>query len=275
MQIRKKMSATVLLVLILAVSIVVLAACNKGNENQNNSSNANLPKGVSIGVGDNIFTEDVTLEQLAYALKNADNLTFELGNRYTETDVNYDTDIMYCFDRTNSTLYIYNSLFLSDTATSTPYVYNDYLFIDNNKYYYVVLRNYREIKQPNGCYKDEFISDGELILYNVNESDKPFGLYEYVENDIEAMLSILVMKDEKLAFADEEAECWYEDKITNCRLELKGSEMTVSYTGTIYDENGNVTEICDHYFIVKGVNATDIAITEEIKAYKDQAEIIG
>lgn len=264
MQIRKKMWAVILLVLILAVSIVVLAACNKGNENQNNSSNDNLPNGISIVKGDNIFTEDVTLEQLAYALRNADSLTINLSSsRFDSYEEGY--DILYCYDRKNQVL-VSRNLEIDGRFVDAPIGAELYQFVDNAMFYTICFVNYKVVTQDDGSDKFELNPDGKFLYDYTEKSDNDFEELEDVEKELEEILSYFVMQDGKLVL--DEQGIWM-GNATNCRLELKGSEMTISFT--VVDDSGENTD-SHMYFTIKGVNATDIVISEEIKAYKDQTE---
>lgn len=268
---KKRTLPIFLLVLIFVMSVSVFTACNPDNEN---SSGGGLPDGVTVEAGDNIFTEDATLEQLSVALENADSLTIERGYGGTmwENGVSYDAEIVMlsCIDRIDKILWRRNSEYSSDVASSA-FVYESYCFPDNNMNYFVSFANYRDIEQEDGSYITEFNNDGQMTFDTAEKSDTPFEEYEYVSNDEwQTIISMLVMKDGKLALTDDE-DAYVGSEVMNRKLDLNGTTMTISYTVNDYDEEGNVNGNYYYYFTIKGVNGTKINISEEIKSYCKQA----
>ncbi len=266
---KKRTLPIFLLVLIFVMSVSVFTACNPDNEN---SSGGGLPDGVTVEAGDNIFTEDATLEQLLDALENANSFTVDrkYNDKYSKDGVEAETDVhvIKCYNKADKTLMVHDSEYANLYAPAAL-VADAYFFFNEDMFYRVDFANFRVIEEDNS-WRYEMNPDGKMEFDSSQKSVTPFYEYESASEEILSILSMLVMKEGKLALTDDE-DAYLGGEVTNRKLELKGTEIVITYTTVDYNADGSIYATCDWYFCIKGVNATKIDISEEMKSYCEQA----
>ncbi len=246
-------------IIVVAINFVFLTACNK---------DTNLPEGVTVGTGDNIFTSGATLEQLSYALENADSFVIRRGYNRIGTD-NVINDTVWFVDRANNTMATRTIDFDMCTMKVT-FGEEVYLFTDSDKFYYIGFSNYHRVPQEDGSCKIELNHKGKFMFHFAQKSDTPFYEYDAINSLYEGLLSnTLTMKDGNIVYNEEAfiPDRWG-DNVTfaNFKLDLKGSEIVTSFT-----VNYGVNLVVKHSFIITGVNATRVEIPDKVSSYKDQA----
>lgn len=244
-------------IIVVAINFVFLTACNK---------DSNLPEGVTVGTGDNIFTSGATLEQLSYALENAD--SFVIKQSYSPNGEYILNSTWFC-DRVNNSM-VYRIIEVDLHSMTIAREVERYLFTDSDKFYYIGFSNYHRVPQEDGSSKIELNPKGKLIIEFAQKSDTPFNEYVAANTLYEGLLSnTLTMKDGHIVYNEEKfiPDDWG-DNVTfaNFKIDLKGSEIVTSYTVN-YGANFAV----EYSFIIAGVNATRVEIPDKVSSYKDQA----
>lgn len=265
---KKRTLPIFLLVLIFVMSVSVFTACNPDPPQQ-----SGLPEGITVGAGDNIFTEDATLEQLSAALENANSFTVDrkYNVKYSEDGVEVETDVhvIKCYNKADKTLMVHDSEY-ANLHTPAALVDDAYFFFNEDMFYRVDFTNFRVVEEDNNE-RYEMNPDGKMEFESAQKSVTPFYEYESASEEIHSILSGLVMKDGKLALTDDE-DAYFGGEVKNRKLELKGTEIVITYTTVDYSDDGSIYATFDWYFCIKGVNATKIDISEEMKSYCEQAE---
>ncbi len=220
---KKKLCLLMALVCCVAVFSVAFAACN---DNGGKS-------GGNVVVGDNIFTEDASYDDIYNALANAK--SYQVTTTYIEEDSTISYTYTYASD-------FYYSGYVADDGT-----YDYYLFIDGKYLYSVEIADYVEAVGTTVEKQLAEYEDYEFPLVSAAELLDDIGL--------------VIEKDGKLVF-DEEVGGDY--VVGSGYIRYEGDALY--FGGSTSDEDGEMKiEYC-----IRGVNA-QYSLPDEIKAMKADA----
>ena len=224
---KKKLCLLMALVCCVAVFAVAFAACN---------DNGGKSGGNAV-VGDNIFTEDASYDDIYNALANAK--SYQVTATYIEEDSTISYTYTYASD-------FYYSGFVADYGT-----YDYYLFIDGEYLYSVEIADYVE----------DVGTTVEKQLSKYEDYEFPLVSAAELLDDI----GLVIEKDGKLVF-DEEGAMTESDYVAGSGyIRCEGDALYVGYTYNS-DEDGEMkTEYC-----IRGVNA-QYSLPDEIRAMKADA----
>lgn len=220
---KKKLCLLLALICCVAVFAVAFAACN---DNGGKS-------GGNVVVGDNIFTEDASYDDIYNALANAK--SYQVTTTYIEEDSTISYTYTYASD-------FYYSGYVADDGT-----YDYYLFIDGKYLYSVEIADYVEAVGTTVEKQLAEYEDYEFPLVSAAELLDDIGL--------------VIEKDGKLVF-DEEVGGDY--VVGSGYIRYEGDALY--FGGSTSDEDGEMKiEYC-----IRGVNA-QYSLPDEIKAMKADA----
>lgn len=239
---RKKLFLVLAVVCLAAVFAGVFAGCNNGDG-----------KGGGAAVGDKIFTENASLDDILTALENAENFTFinnvtytspgEDGNRY---------QYKYVTVQVSKTAFIEIGDGFAGEGTRQEY----YSFIDGDTAY--------EVDRSNWIYdaelKDYIIADEMVVDEKYTYKLPAAELNEpYAAVWIDVLVDCLAEEDGKIVIDPEFAEQWSE-----VGMKLEGDKLTITLD---FVEAEGYTHAYEYIFCA--VNATTVTIPDEILALKD------
>lgn len=226
---KKKLCLLMALVCCVAVFAVAFAACN---DNGGKS-------GGNVVVGDNIFTEDASYDDIYNALANA--------KSYQVTATYIEEDFTVCYTYTYTSDFYYLG-FVADSDYGT---YDSYLFIDGEYLYSVEIADYVEAVG----------TTVEKQLAKYEDYDVGFmSAAEYLDD-----IGLVIGKDGKLVVDEEGAMTDSDYVVGSGYIRCEGDALYVGYTYNS-DEDGEMkTEYC-----IRGVNA-QYSLPDEIRAMKADA----
>ena len=224
---KKKLCLLMALVCCVAVFAVAFAACN---DNGGKS-------GGNVVVGDNIFTEDASYDDIYNALANSK--SYQVTTTYIEEDFTISYTYTYASD-------FYYSGYVADDGT-----YDYYLFIDGEYLYSVEIADYVEAV---GTTVEKQLAEYVSKEYYFEPAA------EYLDD-----IGLVIEKDGKLVFDEEGAMTDSDYVASSGYIRCEGDAL---YVGGTYnsDADGEMKiEYC-----IRGVNA-QYSLPDEIKAMKADA----
>ena len=224
---KKKLCLLMALVCCVAVFAVAFAACN---DNGGKS-------GGNVVVGDNIFTEDASYDDIYNALAKAE--SYQVTTTYIEEN----STIFYTYTYASD---FYYSGFVADNGT-----YDYYLFIDGEYLYSVEIADYVEAVGTTAEKQLAKYEDYEFPLVSAAELLDDIGL--------------VIEKDGKLVFDEEGAMTESDYVVGSGYIRCEGDALYVGCTYNSDEEGEMKTEYC-----IRGVNA-QYSLPDEIKAMKADA----
>ena len=222
----KKLCLLMALVCCVAVFAVAFAACNDEGKS-----------GGNVVVGDNIFTEDASYDDIYNALANSK--SYQVTTTYIEEDSTISYTYTYASD-------FYYSGYVADDGT-----YNYYLFIDGEYLYSVEIADYVEAV---GTTVEKQLAEYVSKEYYFEPAA------EYLDD-----IGLVIEKDGKLVFDEEGAMTDSDYVASSGYIRCEGDAL---YVGGTYnsDEDGEMkTEYC-----IRGVNA-QYSLPDEIRALEADA----
>lgn len=244
---RRKLFLVLAVVCIAAVFAGVFAGCNNGDGKGG---------GGSMGVGDKIFTEGATLQDILTALENAESFTQTQWWKESGTDHwgdEYAYEVTYRYEVTDSAVVQYSESF--EGAEPTSSVLAQYRFGDID-----YEMEYAEDGEIYGCSKSLAAIDPDRY----SDEAEFFGVGRFGDMPVR-------YADGKISFDHESAENNAIDGYVKGSgyVRLNGSSIEIGWEGEHSDEYGSYRYSCRYSW--SGVNA-EVEIPADARALEAQAE---